>query len=782
VKTPLSALTAVLLTGAAAGLIAAGDDKADANPATLPAPAWIKMIHQGDNDPLLKGYMTPVGVKVEIFAVDPQVFYPVAMTFADDGTPYVLESAPDRISHEELAFHYKDGSTRTGLTMSKTIRDPIGTLDVSKGSGDAFHIVLEDDLPSGLLVHDGWLYVGGHGTVRRYKQSKDQGPYDIKEVVAQGFGGLRGACGLAVGPDGWLYISAADGDNIVEGSDGSRATALGVGAIFRCRPDGSKMQTYATGFIDPRGPASFDPAGNLFHKDNCSDDRQGPFTKGRVMFVAEGADFGWRKSEGEFSLADPVRAGDGPGKLPPMLWTSKDSSGGMVFYGDARFPESYRGLLFAPELAEHAVRAYKVGRKGATFEIKEAFDLFKSDDRAFRPQQVVLGPDSAVYVVDEREEKHGRIYRLTWAGTKDQPALPPRPMDSWARIAKLADDDLVKALQNEDVSDREHAARELAKRGEKERPALLKLLKDFDAPDPGRIAALGALESMWDGEVQAAMMSVLGRDSNRDLRRLAADALGLNATKGDSDVHAALLRALNDTAPEVRRSAALAMSRVAADGAPDNLVNTWAFDDGRDAYLSDGLVRAIEDLGKPGVDLLIALGESGVQKDWDKMVQAFTMMRTRPAADAIPRALDNPHLTAAQRAALIHSYANYLLDPPVSLAPAVDYLIAHPKEDPAVKQAGLDLLALSGTAPGDKAASWALGFLDDKDPKLQTAAVKALETLGVNSEEARRIGQAYLDKKLPPDAQSAVVGILLRHEGKDADCKRLLEAVRKTGE
>ena len=134
---------------------------------------------------------------------------------------------------------------------------------------------------------------------------------------------------------------------------------------------------------------------------------------------------------------------------------------------------------------------------------------------------------------------------------------------------------------------------------------------------------------MWNGDVQAVAIDFLTKESSADLRRLSADALGLNAAKGDEDVHNGLLRALTDSAPEVRRSAALAMSRVAAPGAADVLVNTWAFDDGRDPVLRDGLVRAIENLGKPGVNRLIALGESGVQKETDKVVEAFTMFRTR---------------------------------------------------------------------------------------------------------------------------------------------------------
>ncbi len=757
----------------------------------LPAPDWVKMIDQGANDPRLKGYKTPEGIKVEIVAEDPVIDFPLALTFADDGTPFVWERQAPKgktvLKLEQVTYHYKDGSSHVGLRWATNERDVVKTLSDTKGKGvyDQSQVVLEDEALNGFLVHDGWLYVCGQGTVRRYRQSKGAGANDVKEVVAQGFG-YPDVCGAAVGPDGRLYIGATEADNYVEGSDGSRATVLNSGAVFRCRPDGSHMETYAIGFIDPGGPVSFDAAGDLFHTDSGYDPTKGgPFARRRLMHVVEGADFGWRSSPIHGPQIDPLRAtidGGLPGRLPPMLTLDDGFSDGTLVYEDARLPENYRGLIFASDDENHAVRAYKVERKGATFAVRAQFDLFKSGDDLFAPRRPVLGPDGAVYVINNHSGTHARIYRLTWGGTKDQPALPPRGMDSWAKVLKLGDDDLVKALASDDASDRDHARQELGRRGEKNRPAILKLFKDADQPDVARVAALGALESMWNDDVQAAVLFALEHDASADVRRLSADALGLNAAKGNEDVHTILLRALLDAAPEVRRSAALAMSRVAADGAPDNLVNTWANDDGRDRYLSDGLVRAIENLGQPGMDRLIALGESGVDKETAKAVQAFTMMRTRPAAEAIPRVLENPHLKAEERAALIRSYENYLLDPPLSLSPMVDYLTAHPNEDAAVKQAGAEVLAAGGALPGPKAVEWLMGLLDDKDPKLRTPAVAALSIFLLRPETARRVGQAFLDGKLPPETRPQVVTILRRDAEKDAECARLLEAVMKAGD
>ncbi len=737
-KAPSVRWTAATFAAVVLALPAAATDRRAAESSTYhpqkPAPSWLKVVDQGDLDPRLKGYKTPEGIKVEIVAENPVVVNPIGMAFADDGTPYVLQGGP---------------------APSRAVK----TLGDSKGKGvyDQSKVALEDEGATGILPNEGWLYLAGRGTVRRYKQGKADGPYDVKETVAKGFGGRdhQTVSGMTLGLDGRLYLTTGRGDNVVEGSDGSRAAALRTGAVFRCRPDGSKMQTYATGFVNPYGDAAFDAAGNLFVADNGGG--EGKTALGcRLMHVPEAGYFGWREERTKRPI--PAAFAHPPGELPPMLTPDTHAASGLLIYNDSRLPDNYRGLLIYPDMDGRSIHAYKVERKGATFEVVEEFELLRSDDPLFRPCQAVLGPDGALYVVDRRGEGRGRIERLTWAGTKDQPALPPRGMDSWAKIAGLGDDDLVKTLQSEDASCRERARRELARRGEKERPALLKLLRDPEQPDAARIAALGALESMWDGDVQAATVFVMLKDSAADLRRLAADAVGRNAAKGDEDVHNSLLRALNDVAPEVRRSVALAMSRVAAEAAPDNLVNTWAFEESGDAYLRQGLVRAIENLGAPGIQRLVALGESGVQKETDKVVEAFTMMRTRPAADAIPRVLENPHLSAAQSAALIRSYHNYVLDPPLSLAPLVVYLKAHPHEDSAVRLAGLDVLSLA----------------DDS-----TRLKEAIGVLGADAEGARLVGRAYLDDRLPSEVRPQVADALRRYADNDPAAARLLAEITK---
>jgi putative heme-binding domain-containing protein len=171
------------------------------------------------------------------------------------------------------------------------------------------------------------------------------------------------------------------------------------------------------------------------------------------------------------------------------------------------------------------------------------------------------------------------------------------------------------------------------------------------------------------------------------------------------------------------------MGHVAAPGAADGLANALAFDDSHDVYLRDGLVRALEAIGVPGIDALVTLANSGDAKVIEKVVEAFSATRTRPAAEAIPGLLASPHLSIAQRAELVRSCTNYLLDPPLSLEALFAYLLSHPDEPTAVQLAALEVLASGGVMKSEKGGTWLLAMLDDTDAALRPAVLKAVEAV-----------------------------------------------------
>ena len=418
----------------------------------------------GEVRPALKGYFLPEGFKLEIVIDDPDTINPVGMTFAP-GRHAVRHGVAARPRHAATSGSRSRRRSATGR------HDPAGRDDeeVHHRPGEAVQVqprdrevrraarsIIAEELPSTHPLprrlalrhrprHRAALAAGRAGRHRRpgtERPANPNDPWNVREIIAQGFCGFHHhqVSGLTIGNDGLLYITSGDDDNFVEGSDGSRATVLRTGAVFRCKPDGSKMETYSLGYRNPYRDLAYDDKFNWFHADNDNEDGS-KFTGCRLMHVAEGADFGWRLLIGaRCCRPDHARgavAGELPGKVPPMLKTGRGSPAGLLIYNDTRLPEQYRGLLYYPDVFRKLVRAYKVAPDGATFKITHEFEFLKSDDPLFRPCQMVTGPDGAIYVCDWRTDsggagklsgdgKHGRIYRITWAGTKDSPALPRR--------------------------------------------------------------------------------------------------------------------------------------------------------------------------------------------------------------------------------------------------------------------------------------------------------------------------------------------------------------------
>ncbi|MBX9579470.1 MAG: HEAT repeat domain-containing protein [Gemmataceae bacterium] len=771
---------------------------------TKPPPFPIKMVDQGKYDPQLKGYSLPDGFRLEVVLDAPDVVNPVGLTFAPDGSLFVLEWAPDPVAGERWnavleTFRYKDGTTRAVTTMKKFVMDPVKLFlpDPATGKYGRGRTIIAEELPSSILWHDGWLYVTGRGTVRRWRQAPPTGlttgvdpskpaaptdPWNVREVVAQGFCGFHHhqVSGLSIGNDGLLYLTSGDDDNYGEGSDGSRATVLRTGAVFRCRPDGSKLEAYSLGYRNPYRDLAHDDHFNWFHADNDNEDGS-KFMGCRIMHVAEGADFGWRLRYGaRCCQPDAARvsvAGEVPGKLPPMVKTGRGSPAGLLIPHDTRIPEQYRGLLYYPDVYRKLVRAYKTTPAGSSFQITNEFEFFKSDDPLFRPCQMVLGPDGAIYVCDWRTDSggagrlfgdgvHGRVYRIRWAGTDDTPGLPLRGLDSWAKILKLETEKLVDVLSAPDLTDRVEARKELVRRGAKGRDAVLRRFVSGKIDGPGRLPALGVLQAHWSADVED-LFRLLLSDESADVRRVVVEALGSHATSNDPRTAEGLLRLLADPDPAVRRAAALALGRRNVPGAADALANALRFDAQADAFLKDAYVRGLEALGKPGIDALLTWANSG-DKEFARAAEVFVTLRTKPAAEALPQLLANPHATPAMREALVTSYNNYQFDPPLSLDPLADFLAKRPDEPANVAAAVVEVFAAAGGGlDSPKATVLVLGLLDRADPAVRLAAIRAVDATRLTA-AAPKLVEMLAAPDRPADERLAVVKALRVLNRKDA--------------
>jgi putative heme-binding domain-containing protein len=168
------------------------------------------------------------------------------------------------------------------------------------------------------------------------------------------------------------------------------------------------------------------------------------------------------------------------------------------------FPEENRGnLLIANVIGFQGVTQYKFEKRGAGFFAKEVEPILYSSDQNFRPSDMEIGGDGALYVLDwqnpiighmqhnlrdpSRDHLHGRIYRVTAEGRDTQLVL---------KLDKASTADVVAALGSETLAERYRARLELTSRNPDEVVAAVdEWVKLFDTKNPEHARHL--LEALW---------------------------------------------------------------------------------------------------------------------------------------------------------------------------------------------------------------------------------------------------------------------------------------------
>jgi putative heme-binding domain-containing protein len=139
---------------------------------------------------------------------------------------------------------------------------------------------------------------------------------------------------------------------------------------------------------------------------------------------------------------------------PPKVYDTKGirPCPGIEIMSSRHFPPEMQGnLLVANVIGFQGIRQVKLSDDGASFSGTDVEPVVKSTDPNFRPSDVKIGPDGAIYFLDwqngiighmqhnlrdpNRDRTHGRIYRVTYA---DRPLLKP---------AKIAGEPIEKLLE-----------------------------------------------------------------------------------------------------------------------------------------------------------------------------------------------------------------------------------------------------------------------------------------------------------------------------------------------
>jgi putative heme-binding domain-containing protein len=483
-------------------------------------------------------FRLPPGFEAQLVAAEPDIQKPLNICFDDRGRLWVTDTV-------EYPFPAKPG-TRA--------RDTVKILEDFDENGRARKITtFADDLniPIGLLPIRNGVIVHGIPNIWRITDTDGDGKGDKREVLL-GSIGSRDTHGMTSAfthwVDGWVYACHGfANDSTIKAADGSEIR-LNSGNTYRFRPDGSRIEQFTWGQVNPFG-LSFDPWGNLYSADCHSRP---------VYMLLRGAYYP--------SFGKPH---DGLGFGPEMCRHTHGSTAicGITAYAADHFPAEFRGTLFIGNVMTNRINHDNLDRQGSTLNAVQRADFLSCTDPWFRPVDIKLGPDGALYVADfynriighyevplthpGRDRTSGRIWRIVYKGA-DGKGKAVGPRQDWT---KATVDELVGDLAHANLTVRTFAGHRLVELGKAvvepvkkaaaggvngfQRAHGLWVLERLGAlPDAGLLAAIQDAEPLvrvhalrvaaerkdWTGALRAAVLDGL-KDGDGFVARAAADAL-----------------------------------------------------------------------------------------------------------------------------------------------------------------------------------------------------------------------------------------------------------------
>ena len=543
----------------------------------------------------------PPGFEIQLFAAEPDIHKPINMTFDNAGRLFVTDTL-------EYPYPAKPGTTPRDSVKILADRD-------FDGKAETFTTFVDQlNIPLGVMpIADGAIVYSIPAVIRATDADKD-GKAEKREVLYSTFG-TQDTHGMVNsftrGLDGWLYACHGfSNTSQPQGADGQGIT-MNSGNTFRMRMDGSHLEYFTHGQVNPFGLA-FDPLGNLYSAD-CH--------TMPIYMLLRGA---YYPSFG--------KAHDGLGFGPTMIGHTHGSSGigGIVYYAAQHFPPAYRDTIMVGNPVTGRINHDLLNAHGSTYEAVELPDFISCDDPWFRPVNLQIGPDGALYIADfynriighyevpldhpGRDRERGRIWRVVYTGKGvDRPAIttPPVGLDvsraSLTRLLELLDDGnlTIRTLATHDLVDRIG--------GPAIEPLKVLLMSPNSTPSQ-RVHGLWALGRL--GGLEPAIVETLAHDSDRTVRVHLMNVIAERKWDQDSLV----LSALSDPDAFVRRAAADALGRHPRLEHVKPLLDLWASTSADDTHLIHVTRMALRDqLLKPGVYAEIASVVGGNAENLDRL-------------------------------------------------------------------------------------------------------------------------------------------------------------------
>lgn len=387
-----------------------------------------------------KTAILPKGFRLEVFASEPEVRQPIAMTFDNQGRLWVAE-----------CYTFAENPLRWDMNL----QDRVVVLEDTDSDGKSDKRTVFWDkgkrLTSVAVGYGGVWVTCAPRLLFIPDADGDLVPDSEPVVMLDGFDaetiGHNIVNGLKFGPDGWLYGRHGILSTSYVGAPGVAADeriALNC-AIWRFHPIRRKFEVFCHGGTNPWG-LDWNKDGQLFYTNTVI---------GHLWHAIPGAYYermyGTHLNPLAYELishtADHYHWDKGTEKWNDIHKGLSDKSSdlggghahmGCLIYEGGLWPKEYHGKLFTSNLHGSRINVDILEPEENGYIAKHDKDFLKMQDPWFRGLDLITGPDGQVWINDwsDTGECHdndgihrtsGRIYRIVYDGPHRGTPTPERP-------------------------------------------------------------------------------------------------------------------------------------------------------------------------------------------------------------------------------------------------------------------------------------------------------------------------------------------------------------------